>query len=200
MLNEIIVQRGMDGAPTPGLDALPGLAERSEPAGSPVDLVIDDAAHRLSPLRQAAVHRVVQECLTNAAKHAPGEKVTVRVALRGDRLRITVSNAAPHGGPRRRAGLRGHGHDGDGGTDPRGGRHVRGGAAGGRVRGAGHPLTGRTDAHVTARRLLRVGGGPPGCVSSAGRGGWSRSSPRPWVVHRIAPWDSPLRTTDARPT
>ncbi|MEU1331601.1 histidine kinase [Streptomyces sp. NPDC005865] len=99
MLNEIIVQRGTDGAPTPGLDALPGLAERSGRAGSPVDLVIDDAAHRLSPLRQAAVHRVVQECLTNAAKHAPGEKVTVRVALRGDRLRITVSNPLPTAAP-----------------------------------------------------------------------------------------------------
>ncbi|MFH8606366.1 histidine kinase [Streptomyces sp. NPDC018029] len=95
MLNEIIVQRGTDGAPTPGLDALPELAERSVRAGSPVDLLIDDAAHRLSPLRQAAVHRVVQECLTNAAKHAPGERVTVHVALNGPRLEITVRNPLP---------------------------------------------------------------------------------------------------------
>ncbi|MFD4632914.1 sensor histidine kinase [Streptomyces sp. NPDC058284] len=99
MLNEIIVQRGTDGAPTPGIDALPELAERSGRAGSPVDLLIDDAAHRLSPLRQAAVHRVVQECLTNAAKHAPGERVTVRVDLAGDRLRITVSNPLPAAAP-----------------------------------------------------------------------------------------------------
>jgi signal transduction histidine kinase len=95
MLNEIIVQRGTDGAPTPGLDALPELAERSGHAGSPVELRIDPVAHRLSPLRQAAVHRVVQECLTNAAKHAPGERVTVRVDVAGERLGITVRNALP---------------------------------------------------------------------------------------------------------
>ncbi|MFI1676846.1 MULTISPECIES: sensor histidine kinase [unclassified Streptomyces] len=99
MLNEIIVQRGTDGAPTPGLAALPELAERSGRAGSPVDLVVDDAAHSLSPLRQAAVHRVVQECLTNAAKHAPGERVSVRVTLDGGRLHITVTNPLPTAAP-----------------------------------------------------------------------------------------------------
>ncbi|MEV7196560.1 histidine kinase [Streptomyces sp. NPDC093510] len=99
MLNEIIVQRGTDGAPTPGLDALPELAAHSARAGSPVDLRIDDEAHRLSPLRQAAVHRVVQECLTNAAKHAPGERVTVHVAVQGTHLQITVRNPLPTKAP-----------------------------------------------------------------------------------------------------
>ncbi|MER5254103.1 MULTISPECIES: histidine kinase [unclassified Streptomyces] len=98
MLNEIIVRRGVDGAPTPGLDALPELAERSERAGTPVDLLIDGAAHRLSPIRQAAVHRVVQECLTNAAKHAPGERVDVRVEVAAGRLRVSVRNALPAAG------------------------------------------------------------------------------------------------------
>ncbi|MEV0320390.1 sensor histidine kinase [Streptomyces sp. NPDC050658] len=93
MLNEIIVRRGVDGAPTPGLDALAELAARSELAGSPVDLLIDGAAYRLSPIRQAAVHRVVQECLTNAAKHAPGERVDVRVQLAEGELRVRVRNA-----------------------------------------------------------------------------------------------------------
>ncbi|NEA03946.1 histidine kinase, partial [Streptomyces sp. SID10116] len=78
---------------------LPELAERSARAGSPVDLLVDDEAHALSPLRQAAVHRVVQECLTNAAKHAPGERVTVRVALDGGRLHITVTNPLPTTAP-----------------------------------------------------------------------------------------------------
>lgn len=99
MLNEIIVQRGCDGSPTPGLDALPGLAERSGRAGSPVELLIDGAAHRLSPLRQAAVHRVVQECLTNAAKHAPGQPVSVRVEISEGHLTITVRNALPATAP-----------------------------------------------------------------------------------------------------
>ncbi|WJV48715.1 sensor histidine kinase [Streptomyces flavofungini] len=97
MLNEIIVQRGVDGTPTPGLEALPELAAASGRAGSPVELLVDGAAYRLSPLRQAAVHRVVQECLTNAAKHAPGEVVEVRVRVAGGRLRVTVRNALPVG-------------------------------------------------------------------------------------------------------
>ncbi|MFD9907901.1 sensor histidine kinase [Streptomyces sp. NPDC059063] len=100
MLNEIIVQRGPDGvvgAPTPGLGALPDLADRSRRAGSPVRLHVDAAAHRLSPLRQAAVHRVVQECLTNAAKHAPGEPVDVEVRVSGGCLRVRVRNLLPRG-------------------------------------------------------------------------------------------------------
>ncbi|MFE0107382.1 sensor histidine kinase [Streptomyces sp. NPDC059009] len=99
MLNEIIVQRGTDGAPTPGLDALPELAERSGRAGSPVELLVDGAAYRLSPLRQAAVHRVVQECLTNAAKHAPGETVHVHVTIVAPCLRVRVRNALPATAP-----------------------------------------------------------------------------------------------------
>ncbi|MGH4028278.1 sensor histidine kinase [Actinomycetota bacterium Odt1-20B] len=99
MLNEIIVQRGTDGAPTPGLDALPELAERSGRAGSPVELLVDGAAYRLSPLRQAAVHRVVQECLTNAAKHAPGETVHVHVTIEAPFLRVRVRNALPATAP-----------------------------------------------------------------------------------------------------
>ncbi|MDG4857811.1 histidine kinase [Streptomyces sp. T-3] len=101
VLNEIIVQRGADGAPTPGLDALAPLAEQSERAGSPVKLDVDDAAHRLSPLRQAAVYRVVQECLTNAAKHAPGELVGVRIEIADHQARITVSNTLPASAPSR---------------------------------------------------------------------------------------------------
>ncbi|GGO55682.1 hypothetical protein GCM10012286_68400 [Streptomyces lasiicapitis] len=99
MLNEIIVQRGVDGAPTPGLEALAELAGASGRAGSPVELVVDGAAYRLSPLRQAAVHRVVQECLTNAAKHAPGAAVAVSVRVADGRLRVRVRNALPAGLP-----------------------------------------------------------------------------------------------------
>ncbi|MFG2754394.1 sensor histidine kinase [Streptomyces xanthophaeus] len=94
VLNEIIVQRG-ERASTPGVDGLPALAEESGRAGSPVRLVMDAGAHGLSPLRQAAVYRVVQECLTNAAKHAGGETVEVQIAADGPQLRIAVSNALP---------------------------------------------------------------------------------------------------------
>ncbi|MCB5179163.1 sensor histidine kinase [Streptomyces antimicrobicus] len=100
VLNEIIVQRG-ERATTPGVEGLSVLAEQSGRAGSPVRLRLDPDAHTLSPLRQAAVYRVVQECLTNAAKHARGETVEVSVAADGPQLRISVSNRLPTGTPGR---------------------------------------------------------------------------------------------------
>ncbi|MER5807183.1 hypothetical protein ABT143_03125 [Streptomyces sp. NPDC002033] len=44
---------------------------------------------------------MVQECLTNAAKHAHGETIDVAIGVEGDRLRIAVSNALPARGPGR---------------------------------------------------------------------------------------------------
>ncbi|WP_329117250.1 sensor histidine kinase [Streptomyces sp. NBC_01465] len=98
LLNEIIVRRADErrGA-TPGLDGLPALAAQSGRAGSPVRLTVTEEARTLSPLRQAAFHRVVQECLTNAAKHAPGEQVTVTVTA----TRAEISNALPASAPSR---------------------------------------------------------------------------------------------------
>lgn len=99
MLNEIIVRRADERTATPGFEGLPALAEEGERMGSPVELSIDDQARRVSPLRQTAVYRVVQECLTNAAKHAPGEKVSVRIGVEGPRLRIEVRNPLAEEGP-----------------------------------------------------------------------------------------------------
>lgn len=93
VLNEIIVQRGS--GPRPRGSRGSALAEESGRAGSPVRLALDPDAHALSPLRQAAVYRVVQECLTNAAKHAHGETIDVSVTADGPRLRIAVSNTLP---------------------------------------------------------------------------------------------------------
>ncbi|MGY0486567.1 sensor histidine kinase [Streptomyces sp. WG-D5] len=100
LLNEIVVRRGTGGgAPTPGLDALPRLAEESAAAGNATTVDVDDAARAQSPLRQAAVYRVVQECLTNAAKHAPGQPVTVTVTVVANRLRATITNPLPTTAP-----------------------------------------------------------------------------------------------------
>ncbi|MFI6942701.1 sensor histidine kinase [Streptomyces sp. NPDC050418] len=101
LLNEIIVRRADDSTPSPGLDVLPGLVEQSERAGTPVLLDVDERAGRLSPLRQAAVYRVAQECLTNAAKHAPGEKVRVRIAVDDTCVRVHVTNPLPSAPPAR---------------------------------------------------------------------------------------------------
>jgi nitrate/nitrite-specific signal transduction histidine kinase len=51
------------------------LVERSRQAGTPVDLtVVGDLTQHLD-----VVHRVVQESLTNAMRHAPGAPVAVTV-------------------------------------------------------------------------------------------------------------------------
>ncbi|MFI5804574.1 sensor histidine kinase [Streptomyces sp. NPDC051561] len=99
ILNEIIVQRAQERHATPGIAALAELAVEGERAGSPVGFEIDGRAAELSPLRQAAVYRVVQECLTNAVKHAPGEAVRVRIALDDVHLRIEVCNDLPSSVP-----------------------------------------------------------------------------------------------------
>ncbi|MFF0746526.1 sensor histidine kinase [Streptomyces sp. NPDC004111] len=99
ILNEIIVQRAREENATPGIAALAELATEGERAGSPVVLDIDPRAAALSPLRQAAVYRVVQECLTNAVKHAPGEAVRVRIELDEVYLRIEVTNGLPRSLP-----------------------------------------------------------------------------------------------------
>ncbi|MFI6437545.1 hypothetical protein [Streptomyces sp. NPDC050759] len=54
---------------------------------------------RPAPEVETSVHRVVQETLTNARRHAPVADVAVRLELRrdsgGDRLRVEVRNTAP---------------------------------------------------------------------------------------------------------
>lgn len=90
-----------------GLGDLRSLVERARAAGQPVELT------EAGPLRQspdgataeAAAYRVVQECLTNALKHAPGsptsvdvrrgpETITVEVRTRGtSRQRVPVGGS-----------------------------------------------------------------------------------------------------------
>ena len=70
-------------------------------SGMPVDLAVTGAAPSGGPVSEV-VYRVVQEGLTNAAKHAPGAAVTVRVAHGEGETRVRVFSAAP--GARRAAG------------------------------------------------------------------------------------------------
>ncbi len=70
------------------------LVERSRQAGTSVELTV------VGDLTQHAdvVHRVVQESLTNAMRHAPGALVSVRVVADGAVTRVSVSDTGP--GPR----------------------------------------------------------------------------------------------------
>ncbi|MET9553251.1 histidine kinase [Streptomyces sp. NPDC006645] len=53
---------------------------------------------RLAPEVELSVHRVVQESLTNARRHAPGTVVAVRVDTEDGRLRVEITNG-PSAGP-----------------------------------------------------------------------------------------------------
>ncbi|GAB7030927.1 histidine kinase [Streptomyces sp. NPDC021749] len=74
------------GAEQPGGPERPDGAEQAGAAGLP-------------GMTGPAVHRLVQEALTNAAKHAPGAAVRVRIERDEGQLRVTVTNAAPPPGP-----------------------------------------------------------------------------------------------------
>lgn len=75
-------------------ESVEALVDRARGAGMTVTL--DRAGERapLPPLVDRAAHRVVRESLTNAARHAPGADVLVRVERARDAVTVTVSNSA----------------------------------------------------------------------------------------------------------
>jgi signal transduction histidine kinase len=56
---------------------------------------------------QTAAYFVVAEALTNAAKHSGAERASVRLALDGEALSVTVEDAGSGGADPRGAGLEG---------------------------------------------------------------------------------------------
>ena len=82
-------------APQPGLSDIPGLVDETRRTGADIDLTIAVTDPLPSPLGRDA-YRIVQESLTNVAKHAHGAATTVRVSGRpGDGLLIGVRNRLP---------------------------------------------------------------------------------------------------------
>ncbi|HEX6351643.1 sensor histidine kinase [Actinophytocola sp.] len=83
--------------PVPALSDLPTLIEESRAIGTAVELRDAVGAVDVPGTTGRTVYRVVQEALTNARKHAPGQPVRVELGGEpGDLLRIDVSN--PLGG------------------------------------------------------------------------------------------------------
>jgi signal transduction histidine kinase len=78
---------------------LPALADDYARAGLDVELVVDPAARTVPVGVGLSAYRIVQEALTNALKHAPGSRVSVRVEQRGNELAVEVENRAGRGAP-----------------------------------------------------------------------------------------------------
>ncbi|MFE7601182.1 sensor histidine kinase [Streptomyces sp. NPDC057494] len=78
--------------PGPGLDALEALVRG---AGPRVALTVDGALGSVPDALSREAYRIVQEGLTNAARHAGGAPVTVRLDARTEELEITMENPLP---------------------------------------------------------------------------------------------------------
>ncbi|MER0247127.1 sensor histidine kinase, partial [Streptomyces sp. HSW2009] len=81
-------------APDASRDGLGAEAAGAGRAGGP-QVTGDAAAAAPSPVAERAAYRVVQEALTNAAKHAPAAPVTVSVAYAATAAEVRVENGAP---------------------------------------------------------------------------------------------------------
>ncbi len=81
--------------PQPTFADLPVLIEDSRQAGVPVELTFDAPGNPPDHVGRTA-YRIVQEGLTNALKHAPGEQVRIDViGAPGNGLSVEVTNPAP---------------------------------------------------------------------------------------------------------
>jgi signal transduction histidine kinase len=95
--------------PAPTLRALDALLATTRAAGVPVDIQVDGQVRPLSPGVELAAYRIIQEALTNVAKHAPAASTHVRLHYGADRLGLSVVNgpSAIAGPPDGAAGGRG---------------------------------------------------------------------------------------------
>ncbi|MFU8852187.1 sensor histidine kinase [Micromonospora sp. SL1-18] len=125
-----------------GLDRLPELVERSRQAGTPASVTVSGAPRVLPGEVDRAAYRIVQEALTNVARHAGPASASVHIGYESAALTVQVDDdgrAAPPSTPATGVGLIG--------------MRERVAALGGRIR-AGH----RPDGGFTVRAELPVGG------------------------------------------
>ena len=141
-------------APAPGLARLGDLADTAAAAGLAVH--VEESGQR--PLLPAdvdlAAYRIVQEALTNAARHSSGTSATIRIAYREDALVIEVHDDGVLRPPGRPPGqLRGTGSGIAGMTE-------RAAALGGTLRAGPRPGGGFTvQARLPLHGLSQDGGG-----------------------------------------
>jgi signal transduction histidine kinase len=83
-----------DGSPLSGLRPLPAVLDEARKAGQVVDAVLGGDPGATPVSHRLAVHRVVQEALTNARKHAAGAPVTVTVHYGPPASTVDVRNPA----------------------------------------------------------------------------------------------------------
>jgi signal transduction histidine kinase len=84
--------RGHDKDPIRGLAGLPDLVARMQHAGMQVTFEITGEPTNVSTLLDWSAYRIVQEALTNVAKHAAGARAKITLAYAPDVVTITVTD------------------------------------------------------------------------------------------------------------
>jgi signal transduction histidine kinase len=90
--------RDDDTTPPPGLDDLPELVKRFQTPGLEASLTIEGSRSDVSAAVGRTAYRIVQESLTNIARHSAAATASVRIVYRSDILTVRVDddgNATP---------------------------------------------------------------------------------------------------------
>jgi signal transduction histidine kinase len=82
-------------SPAPGLDRLPELIELTRAAGLSVDVEVTGKAPPVPAAAQLAAYRIIQESLTNVARHAGRARVTVRVTYDNADVHVEIDDDGP---------------------------------------------------------------------------------------------------------
>jgi signal transduction histidine kinase len=102
--------RDDDTAPPRGLDDVPELVERAGRTGLKATLTIEGQRHDVPAAVGRTVYRIVQESLTNIARHADAGTASVRIDCRPDALALRIDDdgkATPAVAPTPGVGLQG---------------------------------------------------------------------------------------------
>ncbi|GAA3368018.1 histidine kinase [Streptomyces sannanensis] len=102
--------RDDDTTPPHGLDHIPELVERAGRAGLEATLTIEGQRHDVPAAVGRTAYRIVQESLTNIARHAAAATASIRIDYRPDALAIRVDDdgkATPDTAPTPGIGLLG---------------------------------------------------------------------------------------------
>jgi signal transduction histidine kinase len=75
-----------------GLNVIDELVRRARAAGLQLTYQVSGDVEHLSPGSVEAIHRVVQESITNALKHAPGAAIVIRLYGGNDAIDLVVHN------------------------------------------------------------------------------------------------------------
>jgi signal transduction histidine kinase len=79
-------------SPAPGLDRVPELIELTRAAGLSVDIEVGGTAPPLPAAVHLAAYRIIQESLTNVARHAGRARVMVRVTYDDADVRVEIDD------------------------------------------------------------------------------------------------------------